>query len=121
MKLLAYITVSSLLLFGVSGMVENLQLHYSEQVACEMTCCGAGVDGEHNKQADQNCHKEQDNARGHQCGSGCACDCCFHGTALVYTFYQIAVTAPEVHYFGSYRNSYHFDYAAPVFEPPKLG
>ena len=113
MKLVAYILIGSLMFLGANRFMENMD-HYGHQteISCEMDCCDAHEDCEDNEGS-----AEHD----HACPPDCNCNCHFHIVAIEYQFINISTGAPMALHFGSYSNRYHFEFATPVFEPPRFG
>lgn len=113
MKLVAYILISCLMLLGLNGFVEKPDhTQHQTEMACEMDCCASTDDCE---------EEEQESGHDHSCPPGCGCDCCFHIMAIEYQFLDIADVLPQMYYFGTLHNGYHFEYATPIFQPPRLG
>lgn len=113
MKLVAYIMIFSLMFLGISGFMETMDhADHQTELACEMDCCASHDDCEKEEQV-----PEHD----HTCVPGCDCDCCLHIMALEYQFLEMAEVLPQVYYYGTSQERYHFEYITPIFQPPRLG
>lgn len=120
MKLASYILITTMVLLGLNSIMEDINLHPATEVTC--SCCGTNDDSPECPASDYSCEKgeaghEDDSNR---CPAGCDCSCCFHLVAIEYHFLPGFVVAPLTMYYGDYSNTYHFEFQAPLFQPPRF-
>jgi len=118
MKLIASILVLSMVFLGLSGFAEGMNFQGPRsKMSCGMDCCdqlGDCCDDE--TPDDQGSQEEQDS----QCPPDCDCSYEFQLVAIEYHFVTSCEIAPMAVHYGTYTNTYHFEYFKPLLQPPRF-
>ncbi len=112
MKALASILLFGMVFLGLNRFSETVTPVQQEDEQCMMDCCC---------NHDDDCGDGEADNEQHQCPPGCDCSTCYHVVALTLPFLpNFEIKAQQRADYGSYVNSYHFEFLTPHFQPPRF-
>ncbi|MFH0758371.1 MAG: hypothetical protein V2B15_13870 [Bacteroidota bacterium] len=120
MKIVSYILVLGMVFLGLNRFTEGIPSILQEEQQCQMDCC-CSHDGDCGDCGDSG-NDEASCTNDQHCPPGCDCSCNFHHNvvAIEYFFQPDFELIPQAADFGTFFNSYQFEFFYPHFQPPRF-